>query len=68
MKFCAFEKLSTAFIERLSSKRITVLAGTSPEAAESLFSSPQLGRKPSAPSPVKNKHAKQSSHQKNRVF
>ena len=68
IKSCALEKLPSAFIERLSSSKITVLAGTSPDAADSLWSLPQSGRKPRAPSPVTSKQAPQSRPQNIRVL
>jgi len=68
LKSWSLEKLSIAFIDRLSSNKITVLAGTSPDAAESLWSFPQSGRKPRAPNPVRIRQVRQSSPHRSRVF
>ena len=68
IKSWALAKLPVAFIDRLSSNKITVLAGTSPDAAESLLSFPQSGRKPRAPSPVASRQTRQSSPHMRRVF
>ena len=51
-------------MDRLSSSNITVLAGTSPDGAESFCSFPQSGRRPRAPSAVATRHAKLRNPQK----
>ena len=68
MKSWALEKLSIAFIDKLSSNKMTVLAGTSPEAAVSFFSFPHWGSRPSAPRAVPRRQAIQSSPQSSLVL